>query len=97
MRRRELVLDKDSGDLPEELALRAHPIWRDPRAVARRFPEYLPQSELRRRRPSLLYAAVLRGWALAHGFEDRKFRGSPDWHALRAAGLGSHDTRKKGE
>lgn len=70
------------GGMPLELGSQLHPLWRDPQAVARAFPEYVKPEDLIPLRVRLLYHRVLDRWAVAHGYADA--HGCVDWHALRA-------------
>ena len=76
---------------PPELRSRCEPFWSDLDRVVARFAEYVERWErdsfIYRARPSALYHRILSRWAVANGFESPTNPNTPDWSALRAAGV----------
>jgi hypothetical protein len=81
------------GGIPEPLLSRLHPIWKDPDRVRAAFPEYVHPTDFTPLSFRRLYGSLVIRWALANGYESEQYRGSADWHRLRAAGLGGPQDR----
>lgn len=73
------------GGIPEPLLSRLHPIWKDPDRVRAAFPEYVHPTDFTPLSFRRLYGSLVIRWALANGYESEQYRGSADWHRLRAA------------
>ncbi len=78
------------GTYPPELRSKLLPFWRSMDNIVEKFGPYVTDGEaagIFRCRPDALYHRVLRRWAVANGFTSRADPRSPDWRALRAAGV----------
>jgi hypothetical protein len=87
-RRRRPEPPAPDGSIPDELLSRLHPIWKDPAAVREVFGQYVTQADLSGLRRHNLHGRVLSVWAVRNGYESEQYPSSPDWHRLRAAGVG---------
>jgi hypothetical protein len=92
-RRRKPEPPAPDGSIPDELLSRLHPIWKDPDAVRAAFPEYVRPGDFAPLSFPRLYAILLNRWAIANGFVSEQYPHSPDWHRLRAAGVGGPPDR----
>ena len=81
------------GGIPDELLSRLHPIWKDPDAVREMFGRYVNAADLSGLRRHNLHGRVLSVWAVRNGYESEQYPSSPDWHRLRAAGVGGPPDR----
>jgi len=92
-RRRRPEPTAPDGSIPDPLLTRTHPLWKDPDKVRAAFPEYVNAADLSGLRRHDLHSRVMGRWAIANGYESEQWPGSPDWHRLRAAGVGGPPDR----
>ena len=81
------------GGIPEPLLSRLHPLWADVAAVRKMFGQYVTAADLSGLRRHNLHGRVLSVWAVRNSYESEQYPLSPDWHRLRAAGVGGPPDR----